>query len=236
MMRYSLGGVTRVVSVFAVTVVAALALTSCQPDDTQGVVVGNQTTPTVAVPDAKPSASTWTPTGYITPPSSNRIVTTTNCGPNAKLPAGIDSRVCSKYPGAATTLYPSGMFTTPSRNIACNILADQYDIYSGEVRCIIFKTTFARPPAAANTGNIMGAWLNNEARLNNGQAEMGFYASDDIDSRYAVRDNKPITTLNYGQIASAGRAWCLSQSVGLTCWDDRTGHGFFLSQASYSVW
>ena len=218
MIKYSLGAVTRVASVFAVTMVAALALTSCQPDDTQGAVVGNRTTTT----------------GGYTAPSSNRVATTNNCGPNANLPAGIDSRVCTKFPGTVTRLYPSGMFVTPSRNIACDITADQYDIYSENIRCKIFNTSFTRP--ANPSPNPYVGWQGNVAVLKNGYAKMGIVAGDASNAESAVNSRGSITTLNYGQIATAGRGWCLSQSLGLTCWDDRTGHGFFLSQAQYSVW
>ena len=41
--------------------------------------------------------------------------------------------------------------------------------------------------------------------------------------------------LAYGTTAVAGDFACLSQEAGMSCWNQRTGHGFTLSRAAYAL-
>lgn len=40
----------------------------------------------------------------------------------------------------------------------------------------------------------------------------------------------------YGQVVARGSKACLSEYKGMTCWDTRTHHGFFLERASWASW
>lgn len=42
------------------------------------------------------------------------------------------------------------------------------------------------------------------------------------------------TALDYGAVAAHGEVACRSESAGMTCWNQRTGHGFTLSRSSYA--
>jgi hypothetical protein len=45
-----------------------------------------------------------------------------------------------------------------------------------------------------------------------------------------------LMTLGYGKAVAWSPFACISQELGVTCWNAETGHGFFLSKESYSTW
>jgi len=159
------------------------------------------------------------------------------CPAGTHLPAGIDPRVCGPVAGSVVTLDPSNMFVMPSGNIWCDIesFVDGTGTPDSVVRCFIAQASFPAAPDP-NEANPGGDWIDDGMALGEGKAQEGFYAGDPGGAGITLMNHQPITTLQYGQATSDGTAVCISQSIGLSCWDITTTHGFFLSRTQALVW
>jgi hypothetical protein len=109
-------------------------------------------------------------------------------------------------------------FETPSHNIGCFI-------DSGSARCDIRERTWNPPPkpqycikAGVDWGQGVGF----------GEHRAEFVCAGDT-----VLGGPGL--LGYGHTAQRGTTVCLSRTVGITCRNSSTGHGFFLSRTTYRL-
>lgn len=176
-------------------------------------------------------------------PSSSQDIVPAGCPASAGLPTGIDPHVCGAMPPEVVHLteeryFPGvGIFTTPLQDIACDLsTTDNPTDDVTQIECLVLHYSFTMPTIPPDlSGNAADYWAGNLAYIQGGEAQMG----GDIDvsgSTEALNGHEPITTLEYGQAAGAGTVACISQEIGLSCWDVTTKHGFFLSEAAYHVW
>ena len=108
------------------------------------------------------------------------------------------------------------IFRTPSKNIFCALSRS-------EVRCDIIRKTW-KPPAKPADCDL--DWGN------------GLYISSGRSGVTCAGDTligAATETLAYGRGYRSGDVVCDSESVGLTCRDEKTGRGFTLASARYSL-
>jgi len=131
------------------------------------------------------------------------------------------------------------MFKTPSENIAC---ATEWESFG----CMIYEYTYVDPPelrvpCSGEPSELCGG---NGFRISGGRVSLmdrsdvppwtascydwGTCGTNYIDTR--------LPTLQYGSVAALDYYACISGEDGLTCWDTRSGHGFFMSRSAYAVW
>ena len=108
------------------------------------------------------------------------------------------------------------MFRTPSENIACALTRSA-------VRCDIVRKTWQPPAKPADCELDWG----NGLALSNGQATVTCAGDTLIGTSES--------TLQYGEALTAGTVRCDSENSGLTCQDEKTGHGFTLASARYTL-
>ncbi|MFI5888820.1 DUF6636 domain-containing protein [Actinoplanes sp. NPDC051513] len=108
------------------------------------------------------------------------------------------------------------IFQTPSNNIVCSLTASA-------VRCDIVRKTWTPPPEPADCELDWGNGMYIEA----GKAGMTCTGDTLIGSAKE--------TLGYGKGLRSGAVACESVSTGLTCRDEKTGRGFTLAVARYSI-
>ena len=138
----------------------------------------------------------------------------TGCAGNPALPAGIDERVCDESIAGAQELaldeYDGALVMSPSENIACSFL-----MFDGPgfpyLDCIILE-----PFASFGVGT-------------EGPGE-------DISDRSDGPVGSTPVTLDYGEAATVGDFACLSQEIGMSCWNTKTNHGMFVSRAETLAW
>jgi hypothetical protein len=154
------------------------------------------------------------------------------------LPDGIDPRVCGPAPAAPAVLNPPGIFVLPSGNIWCELGYAESGADADMARCDVAGATFAPAPqpAAATTDPGTGQWDATTIELWSAAPTLGLDAPDPGGAGVALQDGTPITTLGYGQAASAGSIACVAQDIGVSCWNVHTTHGFFLSRNRYVLW
>jgi hypothetical protein len=121
--------------------------------------------------------------------------------------------------GAAPAPQNLPAFHTPSGNIGC--MADHED-GGWELRCDISEKNWRGPSQPRSCDLDYGDALGMSAT---GRPYWVCHGDTVMGQGRAVP---------YGQTWRAGPFTCLSQVAGLTC-SNRTGHGFFLSRASYRV-
>ncbi|WP_157437156.1 DUF6636 domain-containing protein [Actinoplanes subtropicus] len=107
-------------------------------------------------------------------------------------------------------------FRTPSKNIFC-------DLSASAVRCDIVRKTWS-PPTKPSTCEL--DW-GNGMYIQGGKA--GFTCTGDTLIGSASQ------TLEYGHADRSGSVRCTSESAGLTCVDEKTGRGFLLAVARFSL-
>lgn len=122
---------------------------------------------------------------------------------------------------ATTPSKPHGyeFFQSPSKNIGCAAIDE--DVV--QVRCDIRNHDWKSPAKPASCELDYGNGLVIEA---GGKAE--FVCAGDT-----TLSNGPI--LKYGETNKVGSVSCKSAAAGITCLDDETGRGFFLSRQSYKL-
>jgi len=107
-------------------------------------------------------------------------------------------------------------FRAPSGNIGCELAATQV------ARCDIRDHAWSPPPKPADCDLDWGSGLQ---VASTGQA--GFVCAGDT----AMDPASPV--LPYGQRARQGSFVCESAEAGVTCTNEATGRGFFLSRDTY---
>jgi hypothetical protein len=107
-------------------------------------------------------------------------------------------------------------FRTPSNNIVCSLT-------SSAVRCDILRKTWTPPAKPADCELDWGNGMYIEA----GRAGMTCTGDTLLGS---AKD-----TLAYGKGLRSGTVACESANTGLTCRDEKTGRGFTLAVARYSI-
>lgn len=108
-------------------------------------------------------------------------------------------------------------FTTPSRNIACTMTAD-------EVRCDVAQRTWQTPPKPADCAAAYGTG----ARL------AGTDPGELTCAGEMVAGPAP-TVLGYGDGVRFAGVVCVSRETGVRCENTSTGHGFRVARASYDL-
>jgi hypothetical protein len=106
-------------------------------------------------------------------------------------------------------------FSSPSDNIGCE-LARRF------VRCDIMEHRWTSPPKPPDC----------EADYGGGLA-VGAHGKGDFFCAGDTALDPAAATLHYGHTIRDGVIRCTSRATGMTCHNDRTGHGFFLSKESY---
>jgi hypothetical protein len=114
------------------------------------------------------------------------------------------------------TVVDEAMFRTPSQNIACALT-------ESAVRCDIVRKSW-KPPAKP---------VDCDLDWGNGMAVSAGRATFTCAGDTLVGTSE--TTLEYGQALRSGSVRCESAHVGLTCKDDKTGHGFTLASGRYTL-
>ena len=114
-------------------------------------------------------------------------------------------------------------FTTPSRNISCQ-LTDTSPTGDGEARCDVAQTTWPLPPKPAD---CTGAW-GGGASVSGAERAQLTCASDTV-------ADPGLRVLEYRQAVSYGGVVCDSQETGVRCVNRATGHGFRVARASYDL-
>lgn len=118
-------------------------------------------------------------------------------------------------PGPARKV-DEAMFRTPSQNIACALT-------ESAVRCDIVRKTWTPPAKPADCDLDWG----NGLAISRGQATMTC-AGDTLIGTSEI-------TLEYGEGLRSGTVRCDSENSGLTCQDEKSGHGFTLASSRYTV-
>jgi hypothetical protein len=108
------------------------------------------------------------------------------------------------------------VFRMPSKNIFCAM-------HPSTARCDIIHKTWT-PPAKPATCEL--DW-GNGLYISSGQAAVTCTGDSLIGAA--------TTTLDYGRAYRSGDVLCESQSAGVTCQDEKTGRGFTLAAARYSI-
>ncbi|MGK5678722.1 DUF6636 domain-containing protein [Actinoplanes sp. URMC 104] len=108
------------------------------------------------------------------------------------------------------------MFRTPSKNIACALTPSN-------VRCDIVTKSWRPPDKPADCDLDWG----NGLAISDGEATLTCAGDTLIGTSE--------TTLAYGDALRSGSVRCDSADTGLTCKDEKTGHGFTLASAAYRV-
>ncbi|HWI22147.1 MAG TPA: DUF6636 domain-containing protein [Baekduia sp.] len=108
-------------------------------------------------------------------------------------------------------------FRSPSGNIACIGI-------DAEVRCDVRAKTWSPPPRPADCQLDYGQGLSITA----GDEPRIVCAGDTT-----LNPNAPV--LAYGEANKTGLITCKSAQAGITCIDDETGRGFFISRDSYKL-
>ena len=111
-------------------------------------------------------------------------------------------------------------FVTPSGNIQC---ASDPNEDGPFIDCVIAKSGFAKP---VTPDGCQLDWMENEIQFRVPHVNLGVCRGD-VPLALALRD-KPV--LKYGAAAEVGQLTCLSELRGVSCWDARSHHGFFLSR------
>jgi len=109
-------------------------------------------------------------------------------------------------------------FRAPSSNIGCELVATQV------ARCDIRDHAWSAPPKPSDCDLDWGFGLQ---VATTGQA--GFVCAGDT----ANDPSSPV--LGYGQRARQGSFVCASAETGVTCTNEATGRGFFVSRESYRI-
>ena len=109
-------------------------------------------------------------------------------------------------------------FSSPTGNIGCFL--------SAEIAvCEIGSYDFELPPKPSSCEFDWGAQI--ELSDPSTAPVLGACKSDTL---LGATDQ-----LAYGSTAAVGEFACFSQEIGMTCWNQDTGHGFTLSRAAYAL-
>ena len=183
-----------------------------QPQATVTVTAPVPAEPSSPDTSASPSVATDQPTPAVeqTQPAEETAAGCLN--PSIVVPSFVSPEACQAAPAAPST---PKEFVTPSGNISCRM-------DSIEATCSAVETQ-------------MIADL--DYRKADGVCD-GFYLEDQADVACHSDYPDPVSgpTVGYGQDVAVAQFVCSVEQAGVTCWNGRTGHGFFLSKAKYATW
>jgi hypothetical protein len=108
-------------------------------------------------------------------------------------------------------------FESPTRNIGCDIIA-------GTARCDIKQRSWSPPPTPATCPPVVN-YGQGLVVAGSGPGQLVCAGDTTLDPT--------AQTLPYGTDTVVGSYQCASRSTGMTCTNAGTGHGFFISFASY---
>lgn len=171
--------------------------------------------------------------------------TARECPVGIVLPDGVDPRACGPVPAEAQQFAQEvsdaqpvfyGPFTSPSRNIACDV---GYGA-GGYVSCTIEEYSFTAPPSSPECVAAEVAWAGQDIAVDT-DVTVGTCRGDVTMAENAMWEEEhgggePVRVLQYGDLISQGDIACLSAEDGMTCWNGITGHGFRLSKESQLTW
>ncbi len=190
---------------------AAVALAGCGSSTTATVTVTRpvtnaaaQTTPVASPGATSTTASTASPTATTTTISS-----TSSSSAQTPASGGVSA--------APAVVVHYSTFASPSRNLGCMIL-------DGTARCDIKTRSWSPPPTPKSCPPVVdyGQGLIVTA---SGEGQLVCAGDTVLDSQ--------AQTLAYGAVTEVGPFDCASSTAGMTCTNEQTGHGFFISIQSY---
>ncbi|MEG9225895.1 hypothetical protein [Aeromicrobium sp. Sec7.5] len=138
-------------------------------------------------------------------------------------PLGIEAPAGTPVdPAQFPDAYTGHAFLTPTGNIICWIddAADQWG-------CLVKERTYAEPAGAEDCLKSFGGGFSSVQ----GSALMPLCRGGVI----AAAETGGGVVLPYGQAITVGDVTCGSEEAGVTCLDQGSGHGLFLSRAAYVV-
>jgi hypothetical protein len=190
---------------------AALSLAACAPS-TGATTAPAPTVTVIATSAPTPAAPSAPAPGTIVTVTAPPPVTVTVAPPAPPAPPAPAAPV-----GHITA---SGPFQTPSGNIRCTMFA--YDSGRRSARCAVTSHDWV----ATQPSDCHQNW-GDQVEVDQGYpAVVGCYGQDVPASTH---------TLEYGQIQSLGPLSCDSETVGITCTDNDTGHYFFVARETYRL-
>lgn len=140
-------------------------------------------------------------------PVTTRAAAGPVCAGDPVLPEGIDGRVCAATVDGATPLH-KGEFGSGL------VMSPTQNIWCG------FRADF-----------IECATIEPNVRIALGHSG----AAEDRTSQDGPPGDSPVT-LNYGETITFDQYACVSQEIGLSCWNTQTRHGLFLSRVQSIMW
>lgn len=188
---------------------AAMALAACAPS-----------TVTVAppAPTLTPVISMSTPTPAV--PSTPVATPVTTVTVTAPPPVTVTVAPQAPATPVAQHVDASGPFRSPSGNIVCNMAT--YSTGGITTRCEVNNHDWV----ATQPQDCHLAWGNRVGMHQGSAADFGCYGQE---------MPAPTHTLEYGQIQTLGPVSCDSETVGVMCIDNETGHYFFVSRETVQL-
>lgn len=199
------------IAIIGMAALAALAIAGCsstpEKEPATTVTVTPAAEPTGEAPAPKAPASTAQPTPAPTITVAPAPVTVTVTPPPAAPPSPVVNEI-------------SGPFQSPSGNIRCNLFTATDG--SDTALCSVAEKDWLGPMpegCGANWGNRIDLEAGSPARF-------GCYGQDLPAATH---------TLQYGQIQQHGSISCNSETVGIMCIDNDSGHFFRISREEYQI-
>jgi hypothetical protein len=160
--------------------------------------------------------SSGTKTVTVTTPASRRTQTATG-GSTATASTTATTQSSTTTTTTPTPTVHLATFESPSRNIGCDIIA-------GTARCDIQQRSWGPPPTPKSCPPVVD--------YGQGLVVGGSGPGQLVCAGDTTRD-PTAQALPYGTDSVVGSFQCASRSTGMTCTNTATGHGFFISFASY---
>jgi hypothetical protein len=184
---------------------AAVALAACAPSTSAA---------TAPVPTLTPVISMSTPTPVI---PATPVTTVT-----VAAPPPVTVTVAPPAPAipVAQHVTASGPFRSPSGNILCNMAT--YSTGGITTRCEVTNHDWD----ASQPANCQQNWGDRVGMEQGSAAVFGCYGQEMPAATH---------TLEYGQIQTLGSISCDSETVGVMCIDNETGHYFFVSRETVQL-
>lgn len=195
---------------------AALATTAAAVAAAIVVVGGSQLLAAeYTLPPVRPPSTTPVSTRGPTDPKADPTTDPPSQGPTSP-PADVEPMPTEAPPitGAVVEL---SRFDSPTGNLQCHVVADI------QVYCEANEHTYDPPPVPEDCEGDWGdaIWIAEDGAV-------GFSChTDTVDPT----DDR----LAYGETTVVGNFACQSRESGITCWDQRTGHGFSIARGAYAL-
>ncbi|WP_216432008.1 hypothetical protein [Arcanobacterium phocae] len=197
-----------------------------------GIGVGRLTpvdvTPYVAVRENAVSSGSSQAEARNNPPSEHSSVLAGGPRPANAQPA--ESVIESPYGGMKTA-----SFVTPSKNIGCDIIVT--DNEPDLMNCNVSSWKDNPPVQPINIDPVHGGSPIISFGYGDMIPEYGGAKHDGFCymEGYCEPGSKP-QILNYGQVLYFGNFVCASEESGLSCWNEETGHGAFMSREHFEAY